>query len=186
MHVLRTRKGRGYRPAEDDAEKCLHDVSPFDVDSGELRSPRPVTYTDTFTDALLWASPTQHPELVALTAGDGRGPPGCCPSPAPPPDRCFDVGIAEQHAVTAAAGMAMQRTPAGRGDLLDLPRPRLGTRWSTTSACTGSPVVFCLDRAGIAGDDGPSHHGVYDLALLTKVPGLTVYAPSSYEEVASC
>ena len=179
VHVL-TRKGRGYRPAEDDTEKCLHDVSPFDVDSGELRSPRPVTYTDAFTDALLGLA-DQHPELVALTAAM-PGSTGLLPFAARHPDRCFDVGIAEQHAVTAAAGMAMQ----GLRPVVAIYSTFLNRAWDQVVHDVGLhrlPVVFCVDRAGITGDDGPSHHGVYDLALLTKVPGMTVFAPSSYAEV---
>ncbi len=179
VHVL-TRKGRGYGPAEDDTEKCLHDVSPFDVGSGEPRSPRPVTYTDAFTDALLGLA-DQHPELVALTAAM-PGSTGLLPFAARHPDRCFDVGIAEQHAVTAAAGMAMQ----GLRPVVAIYSTFLNRAWDQVVHDVGLhrlPVVFCVDRAGITGDDGPSHHGVYDLALLTKVPGMTVFAPSSYAEV---
>ena len=179
VHVL-TRKGRGYRPAEDDTEKCLHDVSPFDVGSGELRSPRPVTYTDAFTEALLGLA-DQHPELVALTAAM-PGSTGLLPFAARHPDRCFDVGIAEQHAVTAAAGMAMR----GLRPVVAIYSTFLNRAWDQVVHDVGLhrlPVVFCVDRAGITGDDGPSHHGVYDLALLTKVPGMTVFAPSSYAEV---
>ncbi len=181
VHVL-TRKGRGYRPAEDDAEKCLHDVSPFVVGSGELRSPRPVTYTDAFTEALLGLA-DQHPELVALTAAM-PGSTGLLPFAERHPDRCFDVGIAEQHAVTAAAGMAMQ----GLRPIVAIYSTFLNRAWDQVVYDVGLhrlPVVFCVDRAGITGDDGPSHHGVLDLALLTKVPGMTVFAPSSYAEVGA-
>ena len=98
------------------------------------------------------------------------------------PDRCFDVGIAEQHAVTAAAGMAMR----GLRPVVAIYSTFLSRAWDQLVydvGLHGLPVVFCVDRAGITGDDGPSHHGLYDLALLTKVPGLTLFAPSSYEEV---
>ena len=98
------------------------------------------------------------------------------------PDRCFDVGIAEQHAVTAAAGMAMR----GLRPVVAIYSTFLNRAWDQVVHDVGLhrlPVVFCLDRAGITGDDGPCHHGVYDLALLTKVPGMTVFAPSSYAEV---
>jgi 1-deoxy-D-xylulose-5-phosphate synthase len=98
------------------------------------------------------------------------------------PTRCFDVGIAEQHAVTAAAGMAM-------GGL----RPVVAIYATFLTRAIdqvvydvglhGQPVIFCIDRAGITGDDGPSHHGVLDMVLLTKVPGMTVLAPSSYQEL---
>jgi len=179
VHVL-TRKGRGYRPAEDDAEKCLHDVSPFDVGSGALRSPRPVTYTDAFSDALLGLA-DEHPELVALTAAM-PGSTGLLPFAARHPDRCFDVGIAEQHGVTAAAGMALQ----GLRPVVAIYSTFLNRACDQVVHDVGLhrlPVVFCVDRAGITGDDWPSHHGVYDLALLTKVPGMTVFAPSSFAEV---
>jgi 1-deoxy-D-xylulose-5-phosphate synthase len=179
VHVV-TRKGRGYQPAEDDAEKCLHDVSPFDVGSGDLRSPRAVTYTDAFSEALLGLA-EQHPEVVALTAAM-PGSTGLLPFAERHPDRCFDMGIAEQHAVTAAAGMAMQ----GLRPIVAIYSTFLNRAWDQVVHDVGLhrlPVVFCVDRAGITGDDGPSHHGVYDLALLTKVPGMTVFAPSCYAEV---
>ncbi len=99
------------------------------------------------------------------------------------PDRVFDVGIAEQHAVTAAAGMAMR----GLRPVVAIYSTFLSRAWDQLVydvGLHGLPVVFCIDRAGITGDDGPSHHGLYDLALLTKVPGLTLFAPSSYEETS--
>ena len=98
------------------------------------------------------------------------------------PDRFFDVGIAEQHAVNAAAGMAM----GGLRPVVAIYSTFLNRAWDQLYYDVGLhrlPVIFCLDRAGITGDDGPSHHGVLDLMLLTKVPGMTVFAPSSYEEV---
>src|SRR5215211_2299738 len=98
------------------------------------------------------------------------------------PDRCFDVGIAEQHAVTAAAGMAMR----GLRPVVAIYSTFLSRAWDQMVYDVGLhrlPVVFCLDRAGITGDNGPSHHGVYDLALLAKVPGMRVLAPSSAQEL---
>ncbi|CAB4604181.1 unannotated protein [freshwater metagenome] len=98
------------------------------------------------------------------------------------PDRVFDVGIAEQHAVTAAAGMAM----GGLRPVVALYSTFLSRAWDQVVydvALHRLPVVFCLDRAGITGDDGPSHHGVYDMALLSKVPGMRVLAPSSVEDL---
>ncbi len=98
------------------------------------------------------------------------------------PDRLFDVGIAEQHAVTAAAGMAMR----GLRPVVAIYSVFLNRAWDQLVydvGLHGVPVIFCVDRAGITGDDGASHHGLYDLALLTKIPGMTVFAPSSYEEV---
>jgi len=98
------------------------------------------------------------------------------------PGRCFDVGIAEQHAVTAAAGMAMR----GLRPVVAIYSTFFSRAWDQVLydvGLHGLPVVFCADRAGITGDDGPTHHGLYDLALFTKVPGLTLFAPSSYEEM---
>ena len=180
VHVL-TRKGRGYRPAEDDAEKCLHDVSPFDVGTRASCDRRARSRTPTRSPKRCSGLADQHPELVALTAAM-PGSTGLLPFAARHPDRCFDVGIAEQHAVTAAAGMAMQ----GLRPVVAIYSTFLNRAWDQVVHDVGLhrlPVVFCVDRAGITGDDGPSHHGVYDLALLTKVPGMTVFAPSSYAEV---
>jgi 1-deoxy-D-xylulose-5-phosphate synthase len=98
------------------------------------------------------------------------------------PERYLDVGIAEQHAVTSAAGMAM----GGLRPVVALYSTFLSRAFDQTNldvGLHGQPVVFCVDRAGITGDDGPSHHGVLDMVLLTKVPGMTVFAPSSYQEL---
>jgi 1-deoxy-D-xylulose-5-phosphate synthase len=98
------------------------------------------------------------------------------------PGRCIDVGIAEQHAVTAAAGMAM----GGLRPVVAVYSTFLTRAFDQVNLDVGlhrQPVIFCLDRAGITGDDGPSHHGVLDMMLTTKVPGMTVFAPSSYQEL---
>jgi 1-deoxy-D-xylulose-5-phosphate synthase len=110
------------------------------------------------------------------------GPTGLLPFQDRFPDRFFDVGIAEQHAVTAAAGMAM----GGLRPIVAIYSTFLNRAWDQVVydvALHRMPVVFCIDRAGITGDDGPSHHGVYDMALLSKVPGMTVLAPSSAQEL---
>ncbi|HEX2040489.1 MAG TPA: 1-deoxy-D-xylulose-5-phosphate synthase [Acidimicrobiales bacterium] len=181
VHVL-TQKGRGYKPAEDDEEKCLHDVKVFDPETGPMAPAgmKVGDYTEAFTDTLLELA-EHHPQVTAVTAAM-PGPTGLLPFQARFPDRFVDVGIAEQHAVTMAAGMAM-------GGL----RPVVAV-YSTffTRAFDqavydvgmhGLPVVFALDRAGITGDDGPSHHGVLDMALCLKIPGMTVFAPSSAQEL---
>ena len=111
------------------------------------------------------------------------GPTGLLPFQARFPDRFFDVGIAEQHAVTGAAGMAM----GGLRPVVAIYSTFLNRAWDQVVydvALHRLPVVFCLDRAGITGPDGASHHGVYDMALLSKVPGMRVLAPSSAEELA--
>ena len=141
---------------------------------------RASTYTDAFTRALL-AAAEEDPRIVGLTAAM-PGPTGLLAFQARFPDRFFDVGIAEQHGATSAAGMAM----AGLRPVVAV----YSTFWSRSFdqanldvGLHGCPVVFVLDRAGITGDDGPSHHGVLDLALALSIPGMTVFAPSSAEEV---
>jgi 1-deoxy-D-xylulose-5-phosphate synthase len=182
LHV-HTCKGRGYAPAENDGEKCLHDVAPFDPDTGSAlaRPGSARTYTEAFASALL-AEAARRDDVVAITAAM-PGPTGLLRFAERHPDRFFDVGIAEQHAVAAAAGMAM----AGLRPVVAIYSTFLNRAFDQVYYDVGLhrlPVVFCLDRAGVTGDDGPSHHGLLDLALLTKVPGMTVLCPSSYEEVA--
>ncbi|MFV0317819.1 MAG: 1-deoxy-D-xylulose-5-phosphate synthase [Microthrixaceae bacterium] len=167
----RTRKGRGYPPAEADDVKKMHDTSPLKVGS----------YTDAFSRALL-AEARRRPELVAITAAmpDSTG---LLPVEEEFPDRVFDAGIAEAHAVTSAAGMAM----GGLRPVVALYSTFLTRAFDQVNldvGLHGQPVVFVLDRAGITGDDGPSHHGLLDMVLLSKVPDMTVFAPSNYAEVA--
>ena len=169
VHVL-TQKGRGYAPAENDAVKNMHDTS----------YAKPGSYTEAFTAALIKEADAR-PELVAITAAmpDSTG---LLQFSERFPDRCFDVGIAEQHAVTAAAGMAM----GGLRPVVAIYSTFLTRAMDQVNLDVGlhnQPVVFCLDRAGITGDDGPSHHGVLDMVLLTKIPGMTVLAPSSYQDL---
>jgi 1-deoxy-D-xylulose-5-phosphate synthase len=179
VHV-HTVKGRGYGPAEHDPEKCLHDVGPFDPATGASRRPPMASYTQAFSRAMITAG-ERDPSVVALTAAMG-GPTGLLAFKDRFPERFFDVGIAEQHAVTAAAGMAM----GGLRPVVAIYSTFLNRAWDQLLfdvALHRAPIVFCIDRAGVTGDDGPSHHGLFDLVLLTKVPGMTVFAPSSYEEL---
>jgi 1-deoxy-D-xylulose-5-phosphate synthase len=180
VHVV-TRKGEGYGPAETDDEKRLHDIGAFDPETGEPHATGGASsYTGAFSKALVELG-ARHPELVAVTAGM-PGSTGLLAFAHAYPDRLFDVGIAEQHAVTAAAGMAMR----GLRPVVAIYSVFLNRAWDQIVydvGLHGVPVIFCVDRAGITGDDGASHHGLYDLALLTKIPGMTVFAPSSYEEV---
>ena len=152
-------------------------VPEIEVDGGPQRA---ATYTDAFSRALVSAAETDE-RIVALTAAM-PGPTGLLPFQARFPERFFDVGIAEQHEATAAAGMAM----AGLRPVVAV----YSTFWSRAFdqanldvGLHGCPVVFVLDRAGVTGDDGPSHHGVLDLALALSIPGMTVFAPSAVEEV---
>ena len=169
VHVL-TQKGRGHSPAENDDIKRLHDM-------GGLK---PGSYTAAFSDAMIKEAETR-PELVAITAAmpDSTG---LLPFGERFPGRLIDVGIAEQHAVTSAAGMAM----GGLRPVVAVYATFLTRAIDQVVYDVGlheQPVIFCLDRAGITGDDGASHHGVLDMALVTKVPGMTLFAPSSYQEL---
>lgn len=182
VHVL-TQKGRGYPPAETDTEKRLHDTSSFDPLVGPAPgvASSPATYTQVFSDTLL-ALADEHPELVAITAAM-PGSTGLLPLAERYPDRVLDVGIAEQHAVTTAAGLAM----GGMRPVVAVYSTfftRAFDQANLDVGLHGQPVVFALDRAGVTGDDGPSHHGVLDLALCLRVPGMTVLAPSSDRELA--
>ncbi len=182
VHVL-TQKGKGYPPAEADEEKHLHDISgAFNPEVGPIPSgaPSKPNYTAAFTEAMIKEAEAR-PELVAITAAM-PGSTGLIPFQERFPDRFVDVGIAEQHAVTAAAGMAM----GGLRPVVAVYSTFLSRAFDQTNldvGLHGQPVVFCLDRAGVTGPDGPSHHGVLDLVLLSKVPGITMFAPSSYQEL---
>jgi 1-deoxy-D-xylulose-5-phosphate synthase len=169
VHVL-TQKGRGYAPAENDPVKRLHDMS----------QGKPGSYTAAFSEQIIKLGEA-HPELVAITAAmpDSTG---LLPFGERFPDRMFDVGIAEQHAVTSAAGMAM----GGLRPVVAVYSTFLTRAIDQITYDVGlhkQPVVFAIDRAGVTGDDGPSHHGVLDMVLLSKVPGMTMFAPSSYQEL---
>jgi 1-deoxy-D-xylulose-5-phosphate synthase len=191
VHVV-TQKGRGYAPAENDPVKKMHDTGPFSngatktggskSESTPEVSPAPPRgkYTNAFAEALVKAG-ERIPELVALTAAmpDSTG---LLPFAERFPDRAFDVGIAEQHAVTAAAGMAM----GGLRPVVAIYSSFLTRAMDQVLLDVGLhklPVIFCVDRAGVTGPDGASAHGVIDMVLLTKVPGMTMLAPSSYQEV---
>ncbi len=169
VHVL-THKGRGHAPAENDSVKLMHDTGFIS----------PGSYTAAFTETLCKLG-EEHQNLVAITAAmpDSTG---LLTFAERFPDRSFDVGIAEQHAVTSAAGMAL-------GGLVPVVAiystffTRAFDQVNLDVGLLGQHVIFCLDRAGITGDDGPSHHGILDMVLCTKVPGMTVMAPSSYQEL---
>ena len=178
VHVL-TQKGRGYPPAEDDSEKCLHDAPVFDPATGPPKW-APAGYTEAFARAMVEIG-DDHPQVQAITAAMA-GPTGLLPFAERFPDRFHDVGIAEQHAVTAAAGMAL----GGLRPVVAVYSTfftRAVDQANLDVGLHGLPVVFALDRSGITGDDGPSHHGVLDLAICLKIPGMTVFAPSSAQEL---
>ena len=169
VHVM-THKGRGYAPAENDPIKNMHDMGGV----------KPESYTHAFSEAIVKLG-EEHENVVAITAAmpDSTG---LLPFRDRFPGRFIDVGIAEQHAVTAAAGMAM----GGLRPVIALYATFLSRAFDQTNLDVGlhnQQVIFCLDRAGITGEDGPSHHGIYDMALLSKIPNMTILCPSSYQEV---
>ncbi|HEY7927500.1 MAG TPA: 1-deoxy-D-xylulose-5-phosphate synthase [Candidatus Dormibacteraeota bacterium] len=178
IHVV-TDKGHGYAPAVDDSIDKFHGVSSFDPGSGSFSS-KPPAWTDVFGEALLEAAEDDD-RIVAITAAMASST-GLLPFAARFPERFFDVGIAEQHAVTFAAGLAMQ----GLRPVVCIYSTFLQRAFDQVTcdvALHKLPVTFVLDRAGITGDDGASHHGMLDLAYLRMIPGMTVTAPSSPDEL---
>ncbi|HEX3707463.1 MAG TPA: 1-deoxy-D-xylulose-5-phosphate synthase [Mycobacteriales bacterium] len=173
VHCL-TEKGRGYRPAVDDEADQFHSVNVIDPLTGKPVTVGPPTWTNIFAEEMV-AIGEQRPDVVAVTAAMLR-PVGLHPFAQRFPDRVFDVGIAEQHAVTSAAGMAM----GGLHPVVCIYSTFLNRAFDQVLmdvAMHGQAVTFVLDRAGITGPDGASHHGMWDLALLGIVPGMRVAAP---------
>ncbi|MEU5400564.1 1-deoxy-D-xylulose-5-phosphate synthase [Streptomyces sp. NPDC005963] len=180
VHTV-TVKGKGYEPADRDEADCLHAVGVVDPATGRSTMPAGQSWTSVFGGELATLA-AERDDLVAITASMLR-PTGLHPMQEKFPDRVFDVGIAEQHAVTSAAGLAMggfhpvvaiYATFLNRAldqVLMDVALHRL-------------PVTFVLDRAGITGPDGPSHHGVWDLSMLSAVPGLRIAAPRDTVQLA--
>ncbi|HUY43174.1 MAG TPA: 1-deoxy-D-xylulose-5-phosphate synthase [Acidimicrobiales bacterium] len=177
VHVL-TQKGRGYAPAMSDELK-MHDYKlPPRLNDEDVPA---TSFTKAFSDALVTMASADE-RIVALTAAMA-GPTGLLTFQERFPQRFFDVGIAEQHAVTAAAGMAM----GGLKPVVAVYATFFSRAFDQAHLDVGLldlPVVFVFDRAGITGDDGPSHHGLLDIALALAIPNMTVFAPSSAEELA--
>ncbi len=179
VHVL-TQKGKGYPPAETDPEKKLHDTSAFDVSTGRSNGGGGRKWTAAFGAALLEEG-RRRPELVAVTAAM-PGSTGLLPLAEHAPEQVVDVGIAEQHAVTSAAGLAN----AGRLPVVTVYSTFFSRAFDQANldvGLHGEHVVFVLDRAGVTGDDGPSHHGVLDMALGLRIAGMSVLAPSCEEDL---
>ncbi len=173
VHVI-TEKGRGYAPAEADDADRFHGVGIIDPDTGIPISVAGPTWTAAFSDALVEAG-RQRPDLVAITAAM-LGPTGLNAFSRAYPERTFDVGIAEQHAVTSAAGLAF----GGLHPVVALYATFLNRAFDQVlmdCALHNAGVTFVLDRAGITGDDGATHNGIWDLSMLQVVPGLRIAAP---------
>jgi len=180
VHVV-TEKGHGYGPAVDDEIDKLHGVSAFDPLTGRPRSTE-LTYTDVFGEALMTAA-ARRPEVCAITAAMASST-GLLNFAKEFPDRFFDVGICEQHAVTFAAGLAM----AGMHPVVCIYSTFLARAFDQTImdvALHRLPVVFVIDRAGVTGPDGSSHHGIFDLSYLRLIPNLKVAAPADATELCA-
>ncbi|HCO61924.1 MAG TPA: 1-deoxy-D-xylulose-5-phosphate synthase [Clostridiales bacterium] len=179
LHV-RTVKGKGYPPAEREPDK-FHGVGPFDRESGAaLSKSGGVSFSSVFGETMVELA-QQNPEVCAITAAmqPGTGLDGFAQRF---PERFYDVGIAEEHAVCMAAGMAKQRTIpvfAVYSSFLQ----RAYDMLIHDVAIQGLHTVFGVDRAGLVGEDGETHHGVFDVAYLSSVPGMKIYAPANYEEL---
>ena len=173
VHCITT-KGRGFAPAEDHAEDCLHGPGPFDPKTGiALRKPA-TSWTSVFGGELEEVG-AERVDVVAITAAMLH-PTGLAGFAARFPHRVFDVGIAEQHAATSAAGLALE----GLHPVVALYATFLNRAFDQVLmdiALHRAPVTFVLDRAGVTGDDGASHNGMWDLSLLQIVPGLQVAVP---------
>ena len=175
VHV-RTIKGKGYGPAERHPER-FHGAEPFDIETGKPKKKKTVpSYTDVFSDAMCREA-ERHPNLVAVTAAMADGT-GLSKFAKLYPDRFFDVGIAEGHAVTFAAGMAaggLRPVVAVYSSFL-----QRGFDQIIHDVCIQNlPVVFAVDRAGLVGSDGETHQGLFDLSYLSMIPNLTVMAPKN-------
>jgi 1-deoxy-D-xylulose-5-phosphate synthase len=180
IHVI-TRKGKGYKPAEQDPIK-YHSVTPFHVLTGKAKKEKgPIpSYTDVFAEALIRLA-KENPKVVGITAAMGSGT-GIDKFSRALPDRSYDVGIAEQHAVTFAAGMATE----GWVPVVAIYSTFLQRGYDEIlhDVCLQNlHVVLALDRGGLVGADGPTHHGVFDFAYLRPIPNMVVMAPKDENEL---
>ncbi|MBB3124270.1 1-deoxy-D-xylulose-5-phosphate synthase [Mesoflavibacter sabulilitoris] len=183
LHVITT-KGKGLKQAEADQVK-YHAPGQFDAKSGELiakteTKPQPLKYQDVFGHTIVELAKT-NPNIVGITPAMPTGSSLKYMMEAFP-DRAFDVGIAEQHAVTLAAGMATQGL-IPYCNIYSTFMQRAYDQVIHDVATQNLPVIFCLDRAGLVGQDGATHHGVFDLAYLRCIPNLIIYAPRNEVEL---
>lgn len=173
VHVV-TEKGRGYAPAERDLDELMHATGVMDPRTGIPVSVSKPGWTSVFSDELVKLA-AQRDDIIAITAAMA-GPTGLSKFAANYPDRFFDVGIAEQHAVTSAAGLAL----GGKHPVVAIYSTFLNRAFDQLLmdvALINLPVTLVLDRSGVTGSDGASHNGVWDMALTSIVPGIRVAAP---------
>ena len=179
LHVL-TQKGRGYQPALD-GQKKFHGLGPYDPETGETKPAGLPTYAESFANTLVDLA-RENDRIVAITAAMPNGT-GLDLFRPHFPKRYFDVGIAEEHAVVFAAGMATQ----GYRPVCAIYSTFLQRAFDPIvhDVCLQKlPVVFCMDRAGLSGDDGPTHHGLFDIAYLRGIPEIVLMAPKDEDELA--
>ncbi|MGC5050817.1 1-deoxy-D-xylulose-5-phosphate synthase [Micromonospora sp. DT48] len=173
VHAV-TRKGYGYRPAEEDEADCFHGPGAFDIATGKATAAPSVKWTNVFADELVKIA-DERPDVVGITAAMAE-PTGIAKLARKYPERTYDVGIAEQHAATSAAGLAL----GGLHPVVAVYATFLNRAFDQVLldvAMHKLPVTFVLDRAGITGPDGPSHYGIWDMSVFGVVPGLRIAAP---------
>ncbi|MCL5290820.1 MAG: 1-deoxy-D-xylulose-5-phosphate synthase, partial [Firmicutes bacterium] len=180
VHVL-TQKGKGYRPAEENPD-CFHGVGPFEVSTGTVKKSvgGAPSYTDIFGKTLVRLA-QENDMIIGITAAMPGGT-GLNSFSKEFPHRYFDVGIAEQHAITMAAGMAI----SGYRPVAAIYSTFLQRAYDQVlhDVCMQNlPVTFALDRGGLVGDDGPTHHGVFDIAYLRNIPNLVMMTPKDENEL---
>lgn len=180
VHVL-TKKGKGYSPAENDPTS-FHGTPSFDLSTGQVKKKKagPPSYTAIFSKSLIQLA-KENKKIVAITAAMPEGT-GLSQFSQEFPNRFYDVGISEQHAVTMAAGMAadgLRPVVAIYSTFLQ----RAFDQIVHDVALQKLPVVFCLDRAGIVGEDGPTHTGAYDISYLKSIPNMVLMAPKDENEL---
>jgi len=179
LHVL-TQKGRGFQPALD-GQKKFHGLGPYDPETGKTKPAGQLTYSEVFANTLVNLA-GEDQRIVAITAAMPNGT-GLDLFRPHHPKRYFDVGIAEEHAVVFAAGMATQ----GYRPVCAIYSTFLQRAFDPIvhDVCLQKlPVLFCMDRAGLSGDDGPTHHGLFDIAYLRGIPEIVLMAPKDEDELA--
>lgn len=180
VHVL-TQKGKGYKPAECHSNK-FHGVGPFEIDTGNVICSDELnkkTFTSVFGDKICEMA-RKNKKIVAITAAMEEGT-GLTAFAKEFPNRFFDVGIAEQHAVTMAGGMSK----SGLKPFVAIYSTFMQRAYDQVFhdvALMNLPVVFCLDRAGLVGEDGSTHHGVFDVSVFRTIPGIEILAPGDESE----
>ena len=179
VHVI-TQKGRGYGPAEAEPSK-YHGVGKFDPASGKSLGTKKITYSDIFGQTMMELA-KEDPRVCAITAAMPGGT-GLLGFRNAYPDRLFDVGIAEEHAVSMAGGLAKQ----GAKPVVAIYSTFFQRSYDQIMqdiALLKLPVVLAVDRAGLVGEDGPTHHGVFDVGFLRQVPGMKILCPASHAELS--